>query len=75
PPTPVGVLAVPAVAPWMKISEAVDYLRSVAPRTAIPIHYGIIAPEAQGIYFGRLSEMGPAGTEFRVIEPEDSADL
>ncbi|MBF6092729.1 MBL fold metallo-hydrolase [Nocardia cyriacigeorgica] len=75
PPTPVGVLALPAVAPWMKISEAVDYLRSVAPRTAIPIHYGIIAPEAQGIYFGRLSEMGPAGTEFRVIEPEDSADL
>ncbi|MBF6099645.1 MBL fold metallo-hydrolase [Nocardia cyriacigeorgica] len=75
PPTPVGVLALPAVAPWMKISEAVDYLRSVAPRTAIPIHYGIIAPEAQGIYFGRLSEMGPADTEFRVIEPEDSADL
>lgn len=59
----------------MKISEAVDYLRAVAPRTAIPIHYGIIAAEAQGIYFGRLSEMGPAGTEFRVIQPEDSADL
>ncbi|MBF6456289.1 MBL fold metallo-hydrolase [Nocardia cyriacigeorgica] len=75
PPTPVGVLALPAVAPWMKISEAVDYLRAVAPRTAIPIHYGIIAAEAQGIYFGRLSEMGPAGTEFRVIQPEDSADL
>ncbi|TLF58494.1 MBL fold metallo-hydrolase, partial [Nocardia cyriacigeorgica] len=44
-------------------------------RTAIPIHHGIIAPEAQGIYFGRLAEMGPEGTEFRVIEPEDSADL
>ncbi|BDT84812.1 MBL fold metallo-hydrolase [Nocardia cyriacigeorgica] len=75
PPTPVGVLALPAVAPWMKISEAVDYLRAVAPRTAVPIHYGIIAAEAQGIYFGRLAEMGPAGTEFRVIEPEDSAEL
>ncbi|TLG07867.1 MBL fold metallo-hydrolase [Nocardia cyriacigeorgica] len=75
PPTPVGVLALPAAAPWMKISEAVDYLRSVAPRTAVPIHYGIIAPEAHGIYFGRLAEMGPAGTEFRVIQPENSADL
>ncbi|WP_280478844.1 MBL fold metallo-hydrolase [Nocardia cyriacigeorgica] len=75
PPTPVGVLALPAVAPWMKISEAVDYLRAVAPRTAVPIHYGIIAAEAQGIYFGRIAEMGPAGTEFRVIEPEDSAEL
>ncbi|MBF6242528.1 MBL fold metallo-hydrolase [Nocardia sp. 852002-20019_SCH5090214] len=72
PPVSVGVLAVPAVAPWMKISEAVDYLRAVAPRTAVPIHYGIIAPEAQGIYFGRLSEMRPADTEFALIEPEDN---
>ncbi len=28
---PVEVLATPAAAPWMKISEAVDYLRAVAP--------------------------------------------
>ncbi|MFI9406173.1 MBL fold metallo-hydrolase [Nocardia sp. NPDC052316] len=75
PPVPVGVLAIPAAAPWMKLSEAVDYLRAVAPRTALPIHYGIIAQEAQGIYFGRLSEMGPAGTEFTVVEPEDQREF
>ncbi|WP_227998286.1 MBL fold metallo-hydrolase [Nocardia australiensis] len=75
PPVPVGVLAIPAAAPWMRISEAVDYLRAVSPRTALPIHYGIIVPEAQGIYFGRLTEMSPAGTDFKVIEPEDSAEL
>jgi hypothetical protein len=59
----------------MKISEAVDYLRAVRPRAALPIHYGIIAPEAQGIYFGRLSEMRPADTEFTVIEPEDQIEF
>ncbi|GAA5098670.1 MBL fold metallo-hydrolase [Nocardia iowensis] len=75
PPVPVGVLAIPAAAPWMRISETVDYLRAVAPRTALPIHYGIITPEAQGIYFGRLSEMGPAGTEFTVVEPEDQREF
>ncbi|PXX66875.1 L-ascorbate metabolism protein UlaG (beta-lactamase superfamily) [Nocardia tenerifensis] len=75
PPVRVGVLALPSVAPWMKISEAVDYLRAVSPRSALPIHYGIIAPEAQGVYFGRLSEMGPAGTEFTVIEPEDQREF
>ncbi|AYF73315.1 MBL fold metallo-hydrolase [Nocardia yunnanensis] len=75
PPTPVGVLAIPAVAPWMRISEAVDYLRAVNPRIAFPIHYGIIAPEAQGIYFGRLNEMGPANTEFKVIQAEDHAEF
>lgn len=75
PPVPVGVLAIPASAPWMRISEAVDYLRAVAPRTAFPIHFGIIQPEAQGIYFGRLAEMGPAATEFTVISPETQRDL
>ncbi|MCM6772946.1 MBL fold metallo-hydrolase [Nocardia sp. CDC159] len=75
PSTRVGVLALPAAAPWMRISEAVDYLRAVAPRTAIPIHYGIIENAAQGIYFGRLSEMRPADTEFKLIEPEDHAEL
>ncbi|WP_306363699.1 MBL fold metallo-hydrolase [Nocardia sp. CC227C] len=75
PPVPVGVLALPAVAPWMKVSEAVDYLRAVNPRTAFPIHYGIIADAAQGIYFGRLNEMAPAGTDFRVIEPEDHTEF
>ncbi|WP_040864721.1 MBL fold metallo-hydrolase [Nocardia exalbida] len=75
PPVPVGVLAAPAAAPWMRVSEAVDYLRAVAPRVALPIHYGIIREEAQGIYFGRLSEMAPAGTEFRVLGPEKDTDL
>ncbi|MBF6165345.1 MBL fold metallo-hydrolase [Streptomyces gardneri] len=75
PPVPVGVLAAPAVAPWMRISEAVDYLRAVAPRVALPIHFGIIRPEAQGIYFGRLNEMAPEGTEFRVLAPEDATEL
>lgn len=75
PPVPVGVLALPAAAPWMKLSEAVDYLRAVAPRTALPIHYGIIEQAAQGIYFGRLAEMGPADTEFTVVEPEDQREF
>ena len=43
---PVDVLATPAAAPWMKISEAVDYLRAVAPARAVPIHQGDRRPEA-----------------------------
>lgn len=67
---PVDVLACPAAAPWMKISEAVDYLRAVAPRHAVPIHQGIIAPEARGIFHGRLSEM--CDTDVRVLTEENS---
>jgi L-ascorbate metabolism protein UlaG (beta-lactamase superfamily) len=70
PDEPVDVLATPAAAPWMKIAEAVDYLRAVAPARAVPIHQGIIAPDARGIYYGRLSEM--TNTDFQVL-PEESA--
>ena len=54
----------------MKISEAVDYLRAVAPRHAVPIHQGIIAPDARGIFYGRLAEM--TDTDFRVLTEESS---
>src|SRR6185312_1915443 len=70
PDEPVDVLATPAAAPWMKISEAVDYLRAVAPARAVPIHQGIVAPEARGIYYGRLTEM--TTTDFQVL-PEESS--
>jgi len=70
PDEPIDVLATPAAAPWMRISEAVDYLRAVAPARAVPIHQGIIAPEARGIYYGRLTEM--TTTDFQVL-PEENA--
>jgi L-ascorbate metabolism protein UlaG (beta-lactamase superfamily) len=70
PDEPVDVLATPAAAPWMKISEAVDYLRAVAPAHAVPIHQGVVAPDARGIYYGRLTEM--TTTDFQVL-PEESA--
>ena len=70
PDEPVAVLATPAAAPWMKIAEAVDYLRAVAPAQAVPIHQGIIAPDARGIYHSRLAEM--CDTDFQVL-PEERA--
>lgn len=67
---PVEVLATPAAAPWLKISEAVDYLRAVGPRHAVPIHQGIIAAQALPIFYGRLTEM--TDTDFRVLPEENS---
>ncbi|MGL4305127.1 MAG: MBL fold metallo-hydrolase [Mycobacteriaceae bacterium] len=71
----VDVLALPAVAPWMKISETVDYLRAVAPRIAVPIHQGILAESATGIYYSRFQEMSDKATDFYVLEPESAAAL
>ncbi|MBU9763212.1 MBL fold metallo-hydrolase [Mycobacterium sp. TNTM28] len=73
PDEPVDVLATPAAAPWMKISEAVDFLRAVAPARAVPIHQGIIEPNARGIYYGRLAEM--TSTEFQVLTEENGTEF
>ncbi len=66
-------LTTPAAAPWLKISKAVDYLRTVAPQHAVPIHQGIIAPDARPIFYGRLSEM--CDTDFRVLREESALNL
>ena len=68
PDEPVDVLATPAAAPWMKVSEAVDYLRAVAPAHAVPIHQGIIAEAGRPIFYGRLTEM--TDTDFQVLDQE-----
>ena len=70
---PVDVLALPAAAPWMKISEGVEYLRAVNPQRAIPIHQGIVNPDAYGIYYQRYAEMGSA--DFSVLKPESAEEF
>jgi len=70
---PVDVLAAPAAAPWMKISEAIDYLRAVAPTRAVPIHQAVVAEEARGIYYGRFTEM--TDTDFQVLDPERGTEF
>lgn len=65
----IDVLALPAAAPWMKLSESVDYLRSMAPRVAIPIHQAVLSAAGAAIHNARLDEMKDPRTEFVVLEP------
>ncbi|QKT08023.1 MBL fold metallo-hydrolase [Gordonia sp. X0973] len=71
----VEVLALPAAAPWMKLSESVDYLRGVEPAKAFPVHQGVLSAAGAAIHNARLSEMRKAGTEFTVVGPGESADF
>jgi L-ascorbate metabolism protein UlaG (beta-lactamase superfamily) len=57
-------LLLPTGAPWLKLSEAVDYLRAVAPGMAVPIHQAVLAmPE---MYYGHFRNLAPRGTEIVV---------
>ncbi|EGD55276.1 MBL fold metallo-hydrolase [Gordonia neofelifaecis] len=71
----IDVLALPAAAPWLKLSEPIDYLRAVAPRLAFPIHQAIQSEPGRAIHNARIDDMRPAGTEFTVLEPGLPAEL
>lgn len=73
PDVPVDVLGLPVGAPWLKVAEAVDYLREVAPRVAVPIHEAVLAmPESQ---YERFRQLALDGTTVTVIEPGDAAEF
>jgi L-ascorbate metabolism protein UlaG (beta-lactamase superfamily) len=40
PSSPVHTLAVPIDGPWLKLSEAIDYVKAVGPEEILPIHEG-----------------------------------
>ena len=54
------MLAVAIDAPWLKLAEAVDYVRAVGPRVAVPIHEGETTDPAK--YAGMLGAFSPEGT-------------
>ena len=67
PAEPVDVLFLPTAAPWQKLADAVDYLREVAPRVAVPIHQGILAKP--DMYYGHFARLGPDRTALHVLDP------
>ena len=68
----------PIDGPWLKLSEAVDYVHAVAPRVAVPIHEGETTDPAK--YAGMLAAFSPAGVVTRLAagaatasDPTDAA--
>ncbi|HEX6676528.1 MAG TPA: MBL fold metallo-hydrolase [Actinomycetes bacterium] len=55
---PVEVLAVPAGAPWLRVAEAVDYLREVRPRVAVPVHEKVLSPVGVSLHYRQLEHLG-----------------
>ncbi|WP_350349609.1 MBL fold metallo-hydrolase [Agromyces sp. G08B096] len=72
----VEVLAAPAGAPWMKISEAMDYVVEVAPKRAFPTHEMMLSRAGKESSNARLkwaTEQG--GGEYFALEPGDTLDF
>ena len=58
----IEILALPAAAPWAKLSEIVDYALAVKPKVAFPVHDSILAHPTmmQGMFVPFLEKMGIA---------------
>ena len=62
----ITTLALPISAPWMKFSEAADFLRAVQPRRVFPTHDAILSDSGKGLadrMFGAIcAEIGATYT-------------
>ncbi len=74
PGVPVDVLLAPVCAPWMRVSEGVDFARSVGAARNVAIHDRVFSPLGLGVadtQFGRFLEA--AGQDY--VRLADGADL
>ncbi len=55
PDVPVQTLALPVTAPWLKISESIDFMRELKPRLAFPVHDHIASSEGKAAVDRHLS--------------------
>lgn len=72
----IDTLAVPAGAPWLKISEAMDYLAELKPARAFPTHemgLSVIGRELSNTRLGDVTRAG--GGEYFPLEAGESLDL
>jgi len=71
PERPVNVLALPVGAPWLRVRDAIDYLRAVRPAVAIGIHERALGSPA--LSYGLIGRFAAEqGTRFVVLDGDDS---
>ena len=76
PEDPVETLLLPSSAPWLKLSDMIDYGRAVAPRRAYTIHDALLSDiglQVLGNFLGMAA--GSGGGTFSQLENGASIDL
>ncbi|GGM32200.1 MBL fold metallo-hydrolase [Dactylosporangium sucinum] len=63
----VATLFVPVSAPWLKLSEAIDFTRAVKPERAFALHDSLLVEAGQQIVTGHMNRL--SGTHYTRLEP------
>ena len=69
PPRAVDVLFAPVSAPWLKVSEAIDFVREVAAPTALGIHDRVYSEVGLDMVSMHMANLLPEGLAFERREP------
>jgi len=75
PAAPVDVLLVPVSAPWLKFSEAADYIAAAGARRGYAIHDAILALNGLGLIGNLLTAVSPADRPVTRLEPGTTVDV
>ncbi len=71
---PVDVLALPVAGPWCTVAAAIHYALAVRPKTAFPVHDGMIEPERVGVFHATPKvALEAAGIAFVALKASESA--
>ena len=68
----VDTLFVPLNAPWLKLSEAIDFVRAVRPGRAFALHDSLLTETGAQISDGHLERLG--GTRYARVAPGTTLD-
>lgn len=72
----VDTLAVPAGAPWLKISEVMDFVDAIKPKRAFPVHEMVLSVAGKQLSNARIqSVVEQNGGEFLPLHPNEWFDL
>jgi L-ascorbate metabolism protein UlaG (beta-lactamase superfamily) len=69
----IETLLVPTAGPWLKLAEAIDFVRAVKPARALSIHDTILSERGAALVDRWLTEKG--GTDYRRLAPGQSTDF
>ncbi len=70
------ILAVPTSAPWLRISDVIDFVEQIKPSMAFPTHNALLSEAGHKLQNSRVAEfVQKHGGEFRYLEVGQSWDL
>lgn len=76
PNVPVRMLALPVSAPWLKFSEAADFLTAVQPQACFPTHNAILSEVGEGLIDRLVGGVcQEVGTTYHSLKPGESIEI